>query len=139
MKKAMALSTIALSAIFSSAAAISPIAVVTTSGLPPGRCAKPPPGSLARVDEMDATRLVEQRSSHVIEHPQPAVGCPERRGLSRAGRETTVRILLRGRIRGRLGKIGGGLGARTWTLTAASTASASHGHDLSETSHAPWC
>ena len=59
-KIAIASSIIALSAILSSPAASSPTAVVTTSGLPPGVCANPPPGILH-----DFTNLMHPATSGI--------------------------------------------------------------------------
>ena len=102
----------ALSAIFSSAAASRPIAVVTTSGLPPGVCAKPPPLDLARLHERDAAGDIGDGAAHVVEHAKARIRGPEGRGLSRAGGESPVVVLMSRGVGCGLGELGGRLGTR---------------------------
>ena len=107
----MASSIIALSAIFSSAAARSPIAGRDHVGLAARRLCEAAAGDLARLHEPDAAGDVGDRASDVVEHAQARVRGPERRGLSRAGGEAAVGILLGRGVGGGLGEIGRRLGS----------------------------
>ena len=83
------------------------MAVVTTSGLPPGVGANPPLGDPARLDVLDAGQDVGHRAAHVPEHPQARVGRPQAgRSSPPLGGEAPVLVLMGGREGGRLRQLG---------------------------------
>ena len=82
------------------------MAVVTTSGLPPGIGANPPLGVATRLDVLDAAQDIRHRAPHVLEHPQARVGRAQARELTDLAGEPAILVLMGGRVGGRLGILG---------------------------------
>ena len=88
------------------------MAVVDHIGFAARHRGEPTARVAARFDVLDAAQDIRHRAADVLEHSQSRVGRAQARELTHLGREATVLVLMSGRKRGRLGKLGRRLSPR---------------------------